>query len=82
MRSPSSPVLSLLFVLYCLEMGVFLLLWPWLQAWDRTWTQIPWYALRHFGMTPLARGLISGFGTLHLVWGAHDFQLWLQRWRR
>jgi len=82
MRPAPSPVLSLLFVLYCLEMGVFLLLWPWLQAWDRTWTQIPWAEVRHLGLTPLARSLVSGFGVVHLVWGAHDADLWLRRWRR
>ncbi len=82
MRPSPSPVLSLLFVLYCFEMGVFLLLWPWLTAWDRTWSQLPWFAIRHLGTTPLARALVSGFGTLHLVWGAHDFELWLRRFRK
>ena len=82
MRPSESPVLSLLFVLYCFEMGVFLLLWPWLSAWDRTWSQLPWYAVRHAGLTPLARAVVSGFGAIHLVWGAHDFELWLRRFRR
>jgi len=82
MRPSPSPVLSLLFVLYCLEMGVFLLLWPWLAAWDRTWSQLPWYTIRHVGLAPLSRAIVSGFGAVHLVWGAHDFDLWLRRFRR
>ena len=26
--------------------------------------------------------IVSGFGAVHLVWGAHDFELWLHRFRR
>jgi hypothetical protein len=82
MRPSSSPVLSLLFVLYCLEMGVLLFLWPWHHTWDRTWSQLPWYTMRQAGLAPLARAVVSGFGAVHLVWGVHDFELWLRRFRR
>ncbi len=82
MRPSSSPILSLLFVLYCLEMGTLLVLWPWVNAWDRTWSQLPWYTVRQAGLAPLARAVVSGFGAVHLVWGVHDFELWLRRFRR
>jgi hypothetical protein len=79
---PASPLLSFLFVVYCLEMGIFLLLWPWSGAWDRVWSQIPWHAARLYGLSPLVRSLVSGFGVVHLVWGAHDCELWLRRFRQ
>ena len=75
-------MLSLLFVLYCFEIGVFLLLWPWLSAWDRTWSQLPWYAGASRRPDAARARLVSGFGAIHLVWGAHDFELWLRRFRR
>jgi len=81
MRS-GSPLLSFLLVVYCLEMGIFLLLWPWSGAWDRVWTQVPWYTARIYGLSPMLRSVVSGFGILHLVWGAHDFELWIRRLRR
>jgi hypothetical protein len=79
---PGSTLFSILFVVYCLEMGIFLLLWPWSASWDRAWSQLPWYDARHYGLSPLLRSVVSGFGVVHLVWGAHDFELWLRRLRR
>jgi hypothetical protein len=77
-----SSLFLLLFVLYCVEIGVILVLWPWTSSWDRLWVQLPWHQLRQLGLDPLFRGVISGFGALHLVWGAHDLDLWLTRRRR
>ena len=31
---------------------------------------------------PVNGPVVSGFGMLHLVWGAHDLDLWLHRARR
>jgi hypothetical protein len=81
MRSTFSPFLSFLFVVYCIEMGVFLLLWPWSGNWDRSWAQLPWYLVRQVGIHPAMRSVVSAFGIVHLIWGAHDFELWLRRFR-
>ena len=62
----------LLFILYCVEAGTFLLLVPWFPIWDRTLVLIPLEALRTASLHPLMRGGVSGFGVLHLLWGAHD----------
>jgi hypothetical protein len=72
----------LLFVVYCVEMGTFLLLWPWSGTWDRLWIQLPWGALRTVGLHPVTRSFLSAFGAVHLVWGAHDLDLWLAARRR
>lgn len=73
--------LSLLFVLYCAEAGVLLIFAPWMPVWDRTMVQIPFPALRNLILHPFARGGVTGFGLVHLVWGAHDLYALLVRRR-
>ncbi len=62
----------LLFIFYCVEAGLFLLLAPWSPLWDRNVLLIPFAALRGLALHPASRGAVSGFGLIHLVWGAHD----------
>jgi hypothetical protein len=71
--------LTLLFVLYCAEAGVLLLFVAWSPAWDRTVGQLPLTMLRGLMLHPVFRGAVSGFGLVHLVWGAHDLQALLSR---
>ena len=71
----------LLFVLYCIEAGVFLVMAPWSGAWERLAMHFPVASLTGLLLTPLGRGAISGFGLIHLVWGAHDLESWLARRR-
>ena len=72
----------LLFILYCIEAGAFLILAPWSPAWDRHVIQLPFTELRMLFLHPGLRGAVSGFGFVHLIWGAHDIELWLERRRR
>ncbi len=67
----------ILFILYCVEAGVFLLLSPWSPRWDESVVQLSSLDLRSLLFHPAVRGAISGFGLVHLVWGAHDLDLWL-----
>ena len=71
----------LLFILYCVEAGIFLILAPWSALWDRTLIELPFGWARTFGLHPLLRGGVTGFGLVHLVWGTHDLELWLSRRR-
>ncbi len=77
----STTFITLLFAAYCIEAGTFLILWPWRGGWDQLWLQVDWTWLRHAFLHPLGRSLVSAFGTLHLVWGAHDLDLLIQRWQ-
>ncbi len=72
----------LLFVLYCVEAGVFLLLSPWSPRWDEGIVRMSMFELSHLLLHPVVRSAISGFGLVHLVWGAHDLDLWLVERRR
>jgi len=71
-----------LFVLYCLEAGLFLVLAPWNGGWDRLAFQMPFEALRDLLLTPGFRGAVTGFGLVHLVWGLHDLRALLGGRRR
>jgi hypothetical protein len=71
--------LSLLFILYCAEAGVLLLFAAWSPVWDHTVVQFPLTMLRGVMLHPYFRGAVSGFGLVHLVWGAHDLHALLSR---
>jgi len=64
-----------LFVVYCLEAGIFLTLAPWSEAWQRLAMLVPVAALRSLFTYSWLRGLVSGFGLVHLLWAAHDIDL-------
>jgi hypothetical protein len=68
----SSSLFRILFILYCIEAGTLLVLAPWSPVWDRTLIQIPVDLVRTVGLHPLFRAAVTGFGLIHLVWGAHD----------
>ena len=72
----------ILFVLYCFEAGIFLVLAPWHPVWARTLAQLPLGPLYSYCVHPVFRGAVTGFGLVHLVWGAHDVGWLLFRRRR
>lgn len=67
-----------LFVVYCLEAGIFLTVAPWTEGWQRVAMLMPYGLLRSLVAHSWLRGLISGFGLVHLVWAAHDIDLVLR----
>jgi hypothetical protein len=70
-------VATLLFVLYCVEVGVFLLVSPWTATWDRLVIGVPSQLFHDVYLSSAFRGAVSGFGAVHMLWGAHDLELWL-----
>jgi hypothetical protein len=66
-----------LFILYCTTIGVALLYLPWSPGWDRLVLQLPWGGLRWLS-APAARGAITGFGMVHLVWSMHELREFLR----
>ncbi|HEX2642621.1 MAG TPA: hypothetical protein VHU81_06495 [Thermoanaerobaculia bacterium] len=77
----ASSFFRIVFILYCFEAGTLLLFAPWNVAWDQTMFNVTWEALRVILIHPLFRGAVSGFGIIHLVWGAHDLEVLLLRRR-
>jgi hypothetical protein len=68
-----------LFILYCLEVGVFLVLIPWTSVWERGLGHLPWDPVRAFVVHPAVRSAVTGFGLVHVLYGFHDLQLLLGR---
>ena len=68
-----------LFVLYCIEVGLFLLLAPWGPMWERVLSWLPSIELQAIAGHPLTRSAFSGFGLVHLIWSLHDLDLLIRR---
>lgn len=66
-------MIRLFFILYCFEAGLLLLFAPWSPEWDRILMHLlPFPLLRSLLLHPGFRGAVTGFGLVHLIWGAHD----------
>ena len=56
---------ALQFVIFCFEIGVFLLVFPWLDPWDNNWVaDMRWLA--RVWDNPYFRGALSGLGLLNI----------------
>lgn len=66
-----------LFILYCTTIGVALLFLPWSPGWERLVLNLPLDGLRWL-VAPAARGAISGFGLVHLVWSVYELREFLR----
>jgi hypothetical protein len=61
-----------LFVVYCVEAGLFLLVSPWTPTWTRITEMFPAGFVHGLALSPAFRGLLAGFGAVHLIWALHD----------
>ncbi len=70
--------LRVFFILYCLEAGFFFILAPWTRFWlgNPLLTYAP--SITAIATNPYFRGLVSGFGFLHLLIGIRDLLDMLQ----
>jgi hypothetical protein len=56
---------ALLFVIFCFEIGVFLLVFPWLDPWNNNWVaDMRW--MTQVWDNPYFRGALSGLGLLNI----------------
>ncbi|HUQ92585.1 MAG TPA: hypothetical protein VM120_12980 [Bryobacteraceae bacterium] len=57
---------AVLFAIFCFELGVFLLVFPWLEIWEQnlfaTWNHL----LQQVWMNPYFRGTVSGLGLVNI----------------
>ncbi len=73
---------KIVFILYCIEAGALFFFVPWTTGWEHGVMRIPFQGLREMCLHPILRAAVSGFGLVHLVWGAHDLDLLLAGWKR
>ena len=59
-------VLGLCLVLFAFELGLFLLVFPWLRTWEMSWVPVHSRRFAAVWMSPYFRGLLSGLGLLNV----------------
>jgi hypothetical protein len=59
-------VLGFCLVIFCFELGVFLVVFPWLRSWDLSW--VPLHSPRYAAIwaSRYFRGALSGLGVLNI----------------
>ncbi len=65
-------VLFVIYVLYCLEVGIFLLVYPWMRLWDQNFLLQYSAYLRVVLLNDFCRGAVSGLGIANLILGAWE----------
>lgn len=53
-------------VVFAFELGLFLLVFPWLNNWDLNWVPVHWPTFSDIWMSPYFRGALSGLGLLNI----------------
>jgi len=64
--------LFVIYVLYCLEVGIFLLVYPWMRLWDQNFLLQYSAFLRVVLLNDFVRGAVSGLGIANLILGAWE----------
>jgi hypothetical protein len=59
-------VLAFCGIIFALELGLFLLVFPWLQAWDANWVAAQSPRVSDVWLSPYFRGALSGLGLLNI----------------
>ncbi len=60
------------FVLFCVVVGMTLVVLPWTPQWTQNSLLAPWPALRFFLLRGFVRGAVSGLGLLDLWFGVWE----------
>ena len=66
-----------IYVLFCLEVGLLLALVPWTQVWTRNTYSLPFDWLRTLAQSGFARGTVTGVGLIDIwlgIWEAVQYR--------
>lgn len=77
-------LLLFIYILFCLELGIFLLLLPWSGLWEGNYFLFRYPQLAPYLLNNSVRGLISGLGLVDIgigFWYVAHFREVTQRWR-
>jgi hypothetical protein len=61
-----------LYVVVCLEVGIFLLLVPWSAVWERNYFLEAYPSLRAILLAPAIRGAVAGLGLANIYMGLSE----------
>lgn len=59
-------VLAFCLIIFAFELGLFLLVFPWLGGWEKSWVPLHSPHLTRLWMSRYFRGAISGLGLLNI----------------
>lgn len=62
-------ILGICFGVFSLEVGLFLLIFPWLNSWDLNWVPLRSSAFRAIWFSAYFRGALSGLGLVNIYIG-------------
>jgi hypothetical protein len=62
----------ILYVVVCLEVGIFLTLVPWSAIWERNYFLEAYPSLRAFLLAPALRGAVAGLGLANIYVGLSE----------
>jgi hypothetical protein len=65
-------LLAVAFILFCFEIGVFLLFVPWTTLWENNFILAYSPILRHILLNNFFRGAVSGLGAIDFVIGLSE----------
>jgi len=66
-------VLGFCLVIFAFELGVFLLVFPWLRSWDLNWVPVHSPKFADLWISPYFRGALSGLGLLNIYIAVAEF---------
>ena len=53
-------------MIFALEIGIFLVVFPWTHWWERNWLPVNLVSWADLWMSPYVRGVVSGLGLLNV----------------
>ena len=59
-------ILSFCLIIFAFELGLFLLVFPWLSVWGMSWVPVHSARFAHLWMSPYVRGGLSGLGLINI----------------
>ena len=74
-------IARLLLVVICAEVGVVLLLFPWVEFWERNYLSGGALGWHNFWMNRYFRGAVSGLGVVNLYIAFVELLRFLRLWR-
>jgi len=71
-------LLAVAFILFCFEVGLFLIFVPWSTLWESNVLLTYSFSLRNFLLNNFVRGAVSGLGLIDVVLGLAELAVF---WR-
>lgn len=71
-RSKMAKIWSILYIVYSLEVGSFLIMLPWFQIWEENYLLFLYPGLRPWVANPFLKGAVLGLGIVNLLIGLHE----------